>query len=70
MLGSNIENSLNNHNNNNNNNTHSNNHIETSEELSCFTMFTEYEKIGLERIVGQKRSNHIFDSDKSTFLFF
>ena len=40
------------------------------EDSSCLVMFTEYERMALERVVGHKRAEHIFDSDKSTFLFF
>ena len=44
--------------------------VDMGEESSCLTLFTEFEKMSLERVVGHKRAEHIFDSDKSTFLFF
>ncbi len=46
------------------------NKVDLGEEASCLTLFTEFERMSLERIVGHKRAEHIFDSDKSTFLFF
>ena len=36
---------------------------------SCFALFTKYEAMALERIIGSKRSRHMLTSDKSTFLF-
>lgn len=39
-------------------------------ELSCITLFSQYEKMPLERIVGLKRADHMLTSDKSTFLFY
>lgn len=53
-----------------NNDSNNVSQVDMGEESSCLTMFTDYEKMALERVVGHKRAEHIFDSDKSTFLFF
>jgi U3 small nucleolar RNA-associated protein 25 len=36
---------------------------------SCLVLFTKYEKMALERIVGSKRCEQIFSSTKTTFMF-
>ncbi len=36
---------------------------------SCFVMFTRYEALALERVVGTARAKHMLTSDKATFLF-
>lgn len=36
---------------------------------SCLILFTPYDKLAIERVVGQKRCDHIFQSKKSTFMF-
>ena len=36
---------------------------------SCTVLFTQYEKMALERLVGKERCDHIFSSDKTTFMF-
>ena len=36
---------------------------------SCFALFTKYEALALERIVGTTRTRHMLASEKSTFLF-
>ena len=36
---------------------------------SCIVLFTQYEKMLLERIVGNKRCNHMLSSGKMTFMF-
>jgi len=37
--------------------------------LTSMTLFSSYEQMALERIVGKKRCEHMTGSDKSTFLF-
>lgn len=39
------------------------------DELSSLVLFTKYERLALERILGKKRSDHVFTSKKSTFMF-
>ncbi len=36
---------------------------------SCTVLFTQFEKMALERLVGKQRCDHIFASDKTTFMF-
>lgn len=36
---------------------------------ACTVLFTKYEQMALERIVGKKRCAHILASKKSTFMF-
>jgi len=36
---------------------------------SCFSLFTKYEALALERIVGSTRARHMLGSEKETFLF-
>ena len=38
-------------------------------ESSCVALFTAYEKMALERIVGSKRCAHMLKSSKTTFMF-
>ena len=37
--------------------------------LSCTVLFTKFEKMALERIVGVKRCEHMLSTGKSTFMF-
>ena len=37
--------------------------------ISCLVLFTQYERMALERIVGAKRCAHILSSAKTTFMF-
>ena len=46
-----------------------NDHVATFSEMTCIILFTQYEKMALERIVGKKRSDYIFKSKKATFMF-
>ncbi len=39
------------------------------EGMSCLVLFTQYEKMALERIVGSRRCAHILGSKKTTFMF-
>jgi len=39
------------------------------EGMSCLVLFTAYEKMALERIVGNRRCAHILSSKKTTFMF-
>lgn len=41
----------------------------TDNSVSCTVLFTKYEKLALERIVGVKRCEHMLSSSKSTFMF-
>jgi hypothetical protein len=43
---------------------------DATEELSCLTLFSQYDKMALDRIIGPKRADQMIDSNKSTFLFF
>lgn len=36
---------------------------------SCTVLFTRFEQMALERIVGKKRCEHIMSSEKTTFMF-
>ena len=36
---------------------------------SCLVLFTRFEQMALERIVGQQRSAHMLSSSKNSFLF-
>lgn len=38
-------------------------------DTSCTVLFTRYEKMALERIVGAKRAAHMLKSAKATFMF-
>ena len=38
-------------------------------DISCLVLFTQYEKMALERLVGAKRCAHILASAKNTFMF-
>ena len=38
-------------------------------DTSCLALFTQYEKMALERIVGPKRCAHMLKSSKTTFMF-
>jgi U3 small nucleolar RNA-associated protein 25 len=40
------------------------------QEISCLTLFTEYERMALERIVGYKKTEVMLSSEKNTFVFF
>lgn len=42
---------------------------EASSASSCLILFTRFDRMGLERVVGKKRSTHLLTSDKSTFMF-
>lgn len=37
--------------------------------ISCTVLFTKFEKMALERIVGTKRCEHMLSSGKNTFMF-
>jgi U3 small nucleolar RNA-associated protein 25 len=39
------------------------------EELSVTSIFSTYEMIAIERIVGQKRCQYMISADKTSFLF-
>lgn len=36
---------------------------------SCLVLYTPYERMALERIVGKKRCDHMMSSKKTTFMF-
>jgi U3 small nucleolar RNA-associated protein 25 len=36
---------------------------------SCLTLFTQYERMALERLVGAARAAHMLASKKHTFMF-
>ena len=38
-------------------------------DISCLVLFTQYERMALERMVGAKRCAHILSSAKTTFMF-
>lgn len=38
-------------------------------EMSCVTLFTRYDQMALERIVGRKRSSYMLHSGKATYVF-
>ena len=38
-------------------------------QMSCTVLYTQYERMALERIVGQKRCAHMMASTKTTFMF-
>ena len=40
-----------------------------SNSISCTVLFTKFEKMALERIVGTKRCEHMLSSGKNTFMF-
>lgn len=37
--------------------------------VTCLVLFTQYEKLALERIVGTARCSQILSSKKTTFMF-
>jgi len=37
---------------------------------TCISLFSNFEKFALERVIGSKRCNHILQSSKSAFLFY
>ncbi|CAM9834340.1 unnamed protein product [Scytosiphon promiscuus] len=37
--------------------------------VTCLSLFTRFERLGLERIVGEERAGHMLASSKNTFLF-
>ena len=39
------------------------------DDMSCTVLFTKYEYLALERIIGAKRCAHIASSEKATFMF-
>ena len=39
------------------------------DEPSSVVLFSKFERLALERVLGKKRSDHIFASKKSTFMF-
>lgn len=38
-------------------------------DMSCVTLFTRFDQMALERIVGRRRSSHMLHSGKTTFVF-
>ena len=38
-------------------------------QMSCTVLYTRYERMALERIVGKKRCDHMLASAKTTFMF-
>ncbi len=40
------------------------------QEMSSLTMFTDFERMALERIVGSKKAQQMLESEKNTFVFF
>lgn len=47
----------------------SNGVAEEDVKLSCLVLYTTYERMALERIVGAKRCAHMLAASKSTFVF-
>lgn len=41
----------------------------SSANISCISIFSSFEKMSLERIVGEKRANHMTESKKALFMF-
>ncbi|CAM9951142.1 unnamed protein product [Discosporangium mesarthrocarpum] len=37
--------------------------------VTCLTLFTRFERLALERVVGEERADHMITSPKNTFLF-
>lgn len=37
--------------------------------VTCLSLFTRFERLSLERIVGEERTKHMLASSKNTFLF-
>lgn len=37
--------------------------------VTCLSLFTRFERLSLERIVGEDRAGHMLGSAKNTFLF-
>ena len=46
-----------------------NDNVASYSELTCTVLFTQYERMALERIVGKKRCDYIFSSKKMAFMF-
>lgn len=40
------------------------------QEMSSLVMFTDFERMALERIVGTKKTQLMLNSEKNTFVFF
>jgi U3 small nucleolar RNA-associated protein 25 len=40
-----------------------------AEDIDAVVLFSKYEKMALERIVGKERCNHMINSNKTTFVF-
>jgi hypothetical protein len=38
-------------------------------DVSCLVLYTQYERMALERVVGKKRCDHMMTSKKATFMF-
>jgi hypothetical protein len=55
---------------NSNNNSDERNQLEAGEEFTSLVLCTQYEQMALERVLGKKRSDHMLESNKTTFLFF
>jgi hypothetical protein len=53
-----------------NSNSDEHNQLEAGEEFTSLVLCTQYEQMALERVLGKKRSDHMLDSNKTTFLFF
>lgn len=43
--------------------------LDMSAPLSCLALFTKYDALALERIVGQEHCNHMIKGEKSTYMF-
>ena len=37
--------------------------------VSCLVLYTQFERMALERLVGKKRCAHMMSSAKATFMF-
>lgn len=37
--------------------------------VSCLVLYTPYERMALERVVGRERCEHMMSSKKATFMF-
>lgn len=61
--------SSNSHSNSNRSNSVSNSKDIVEDEPSCVVLFSKFERLALERVLGKKRSDHIFASMNSTFMF-
>jgi U3 small nucleolar RNA-associated protein 25 len=42
---------------------------DATEQISCTVLFTRFERMALERIVGESRSEHMLSSGKSSYMF-